>query len=130
MRLKITFSHVVINLSLGNNSFHLHIINQNISIYTKAVPFILYLLAFNQLLQHLIKKGFAGFRFLSHVHRIQGSSKTSKQRLQRALFNHMFTKCDKKTFALYFELMNGIILYLAFTFQCPKFLSHTKLNTN
>ena len=31
----IIFSHVVINLSLSNNNFYLHIINQNVFIYTK-----------------------------------------------------------------------------------------------
>ena len=36
MSLKIIFTHVVINLSLSNNSFHLHIINQSVFIYAKA----------------------------------------------------------------------------------------------
>ena len=31
----IIFSHVVINLPLSNNNFYLHIINQNVFIYTK-----------------------------------------------------------------------------------------------
>ena len=36
MRFNIIFSLVVINLSLNNNSLHLHIINQSVFIYTKA----------------------------------------------------------------------------------------------
>ena len=90
---------------------------QSNSFFCKISNIWQYLLVFKQLVQRLIIKGFAGLRFLSHVNRIQGSSTTCKRRLQRALFNHMLTKCGKKTSALSFELVDDIILFLPLLFN-------------